>query len=109
MKLPSLSDLDLDAELSEFENEIPKKKPARKARPDDSANPSPTRASPSKPSLPQKRVPTESKVDKIKKEKEREGKPKIPKSQYDSDGNPLLSIPDLNDIDLSREIDRFFD
>lgn len=32
----------------------------------------------------------------------------IPKSQYDSEGNPILSIPDLNDVDLNSEIDKFF-
>lgn len=35
-------------------------------------------------------------------------RPKVPKSQYDEDGNPILTIPDLNDIDLSDEIDKYF-
>lgn len=35
-------------------------------------------------------------------------RPKIPKTQYDSDGKPVLMIPDLDDIGLNAEIDRFF-
>mgnify|MGYP003621574679 FL=1 len=40
-----------------------------------------------------------------KKEKK---KLKIPKSQYDVDGIPILTIPDLNDINLNDEIDKYF-
>jgi hypothetical protein len=40
-----------------------------------------------------------------KKEKK---KLKIPKSQYDEDGIPILTIPDLNDINLNDEIDKYF-
>lgn len=32
----------------------------------------------------------------------------IPKTSYDAEGRPILSIPDLNDKDLSAELDRFF-
>lgn len=34
--------------------------------------------------------------------------PIIPKTQYDSEGNPILAIPDLDDVNLNGEIDRFF-
>ena len=42
---------------------------------------------------------------KIQKEKER---PRMPKSEYDSDGNPVLTVPDLNDINLQGEIEKYF-
>lgn len=32
----------------------------------------------------------------------------IPKTRYDDEGKPVLAIPDLDDIDLNSEIDRFF-
>lgn len=32
----------------------------------------------------------------------------IPKTEYDSEGRPILMIPDLNDSELNDEIDRFF-
>lgn len=35
-------------------------------------------------------------------------RPKIPKSQYDANGNPILLIPDLDDTELNDEIERFF-
>ena len=35
-------------------------------------------------------------------------RPKIPKSQYDESGNPILLIPDLDDTELNDEIERFF-
>lgn len=38
----------------------------------------------------------------------RKKKPKIPKSKYDEEGNPILMIPDLDYIALNSEIDRFF-
>lgn len=41
-------------------------------------------------------------------ENKRNTRPKVPKSQYDEDGNPILTIPDLNDIDLNDEIDKYF-
>ena len=34
--------------------------------------------------------------------------PIIPKTKYDSEGNPVLAIPDLDDVNLNGEIDRFF-
>lgn len=94
MKLPNLSDLDLDDDLSEFIEE-PEKEVKRK----------PKRAKVAKPK----------KATKEKSNKDEEpglkdsGKPKIPKTKYDSEGNPILSIPDLDDIDLTKELDRFFD
>lgn len=42
---------------------------------------------------------------KIQKKKE---KPRMPKSEYDSDGNPILTVPDLNDINLQGEIEKYF-
>lgn len=35
-------------------------------------------------------------------------KPRIPKTEYDSEGNPILMIPDLNDVELKDEIDKYF-
>lgn len=35
-------------------------------------------------------------------------KPKMPKSEYDSDGNPVLTVPNLDDINLFNEIDKYF-
>lgn len=32
----------------------------------------------------------------------------IPKTEYDEDGRPKLMIPDLNDIELNLEIDKYF-
>lgn len=43
-----------------------------------------------------------------KKEKEMPKKSIIPKTEYDDTGKPILAIPDLNDVDLSAEIDKFF-
>lgn len=45
---------------------------------------------------------------KSEKPKAKKEKLKIPKSQYDQDGNPILTIPDLNDIDLNGEINKYF-
>lgn len=41
-------------------------------------------------------------------EEEVNKRPKIPKSQYDANGNPILLIPDLDDTELNDEIERFF-
>ena len=41
-------------------------------------------------------------------EEEVNERPKIPKSQYDANGNPILLIPDLDDTELNDEIERFF-
>lgn len=46
--------------------------------------------------------------EKKKKEKETPKKSIIPKTEYDDTGKPILAIPDLNDVDLSAEIDKFF-
>lgn len=35
-------------------------------------------------------------------------RPKIPKTELDSEGNPILAIPDLNDVELNAEIDKYF-
>jgi hypothetical protein len=51
----------------------------------------------------------------VKKEESRQSKKKkepkelrIPKSRYDEDGNPILTIPDLDDVNLNGEIDKYF-
>ena len=41
-------------------------------------------------------------------EEEVNERPKIPKSQYDDSGKPILLIPDLDDTELNDEIERFF-
>lgn len=35
-------------------------------------------------------------------------RPRIPKSQYDAEGKPLLMIPDINDVALNTEINKYF-
>ena len=49
-----------------------------------------------------------SKIDQDKQKKVKMLRPKIPKSQYDAEGNPILTVPDLNDIELNNEIDKYF-
>lgn len=39
---------------------------------------------------------------------EENDKPKVPKSKYTEDGVPILTIPDLDDVDLFDEIDKYF-
>lgn len=46
--------------------------------------------------------------DNNKKKDKPDKKPRIPKTEYDSEGNPVLSIPDLNDVNLNDEIDKYF-
>lgn len=95
MKLPSLDELDFD--------ESPKKEEVTAKKKEMSTT---------LPSFGEQETPKKKKQ--IKKTEAKQvvekpnGKPKIPKSQYDSDGNPILMIPDLNDVDLTNEIDRFF-
>jgi len=61
------------------------------------------------PQLPDLNKIEEPKKQKTKKQKEKkERKGIIPKSQYDEDGNPILLIPDLNDVDLTDEIEKYF-
>lgn len=110
MKLPSLPDLDidLDSDLEEFTDEDVEyvKKVREKAK----------KASTPKKSLPDKKTQSrkaqkDKEIKRVMEEKEVEDKkkkPRIPKTQYDAEGNPLLAIPDLDDIDLSSELDRFF-
>lgn len=38
----------------------------------------------------------------------KKNKPKIPKSEYDENGDPILMVPDIDDIKLSSEINRYF-
>lgn len=42
------------------------------------------------------------------KPKKKSKRPKMPKSQYDADGNPILTVPDIDHINLNDEIDRYF-
>lgn len=42
------------------------------------------------------------------KETNNKKKPIIPKTEYDAEGNPILMIPDLDDVELNDEIERFF-
>lgn len=93
MKLPSLDELDFE--------ESPKKKET-KLKQKETSNALPSFDTPETP----KREKQTKKKEVI--EKSSSKKPKIPKSQYDADGNPILMIPDLNDVDLINEIDRFF-
>lgn len=100
-RLPSLSDLDLESDLEEYKDESVKKKKV-------------SRVSESSPKVsPTEKAKSVKKTEKTKPAQKTEvkesGKPKIPKSQYDAHGKPELAIPDLNDVDLSKEIDRFFD
>lgn len=53
------------------------------------------------PKLPE--LPSLDELDKLKKQKT-----KIPKSEYDEEGNPILMIPDLDDVNLNSEIEKFF-
>lgn len=41
-------------------------------------------------------------------DKKLKGKPRIPKSQYDNEGNPVLLIPNLDDVNLNSEIEKYF-
>lgn len=86
MKLPDLNDLDFESSLDEFE-ETPSKK-----------------ETPQKP----KAKPKKEVLKKEVKEKEDKKKSIIPKTTYDAEGRPVLAIPDLDDVDLKSEIDRFF-
>ena len=80
MKLPDLDDFDLDFnDVEELQKDVPRKSTSE----------------------PSKSKPTP------KKEKKTE-KPKLPKSQYDENGTPILTVPDIDDIDLRKELDRFF-
>lgn len=99
MELPSLDELNLDDDLTEFmdKSETKEKKAAKKRT--------------SKVKSKSKSKPEN--ADKAKDDNEAEtresGKLKIPKTRYDNEGNPILSIPDLDDVDLTNELDRFFD
>lgn len=59
---------------------------------------------------PKRRSQNNKKQEKVEHSKKESGKRKsiIPKSEYDENGNPILMIPDLNDVDLNKEINRFF-
>lgn len=58
----------------------------------------------------------ENKQDKIKtlsedvneKKKVKKARPRIPKSEYDAEGKPVLMIPDIDDVSLNAEIDKYF-
>lgn len=97
MKLPNLSELDLDSNLDKFKDvEEKKSELPKKAK---------------------RKLPTVSKDETLSKKEsastesvkgEERKRPKLPKSQYDEDGTPILNVPDLDDVNLMGEIDRFF-
>lgn len=95
MKLPNLSELDLDSNLDKFKDVEEKKsefpKNAKRKLPNETLSK-------------KKSASTESVQGKDIKRK----RPKLPKSQYDEDGIPILTVPDLDDVNLVKEIDRFF-
>lgn len=43
---------------------------------------------------------------KTKKVEKKKDNTRIPKTKYDDAGNPILVIPDLNDVDLEGEIEK---
>ena len=103
MSLPNLPELpNLDELEKEFSQPEIKKKtePTRKARPTKPTK----RAGPTKKAEEAKLASNES----AGLENGQKKKPKIPKSKYDEEGNPILMIPDLDYIALNSEIDRFF-
>lgn len=99
MKLPNLSELDLDSNLDEFKDieekrsELPEK--AKRELPTVSKDETPSK---------KESASTES----VKGEERKRKRPKLPKSQYGEDGTPILTVPDLDDVNLMGEIDRFF-
>ena len=36
------------------------------------------------------------------------GRPRIPKSEYDANGKPFLAVPNLDDVNLTNEIEKYF-
>lgn len=49
------------------------------------------------------------KTEKVKpKNKPKKTRPRIPKSEYDENGKPILMAPDIDDIKLTDEIDKYF-
>lgn len=49
------------------------------------------------------------KTEKVKpKNKPKKTRPRIPKSEYDENGNPVLMVPDIDDIKLTDEINKYF-
>ena len=100
MSLPNLPELpNLDELEKEFSQPEIKKQadPTRKAK-------STKRAGPTKKAEEAKLASNES----AGLENGQKKKPKIPKSKYDDEGNPILMIPNLDYIALNSEIDRFF-
>lgn len=105
MKLPNLSELDLDSNLDKFKDvEEKKSELPRKAKRKLSTEPK--KSTPSKDETLSKKAPTS--TESVKGEEIKRERPKLPKSQYDEDGTPILNVPDLDDVNLMGEIDRFF-
>jgi hypothetical protein len=44
-----------------------------------------------------------------KKESKKNDKTHLPKSQYDSSGRPILTIPNLDDLNLNKEMYKYLD
>ena len=106
MSLPNLPELpNLDELEKEFSQPEIKKQaePTRKAKSTKRAGPT-KKAGLTKQAEETKLASNESNGPENGKKK----KPKIPKSKYDDEGNPILMIPNLDYIALNSEIDRFF-
>lgn len=93
MKLPNLSELDLDSNLDKFKDVEEKKSELPKK---------------AKRKLPNEALPKKESASTESMKGEERKRPKLPKSQYDEDGTPILNVPDLDDVNLMGEIDRFF-
>lgn len=60
--------------------------------------------------LTEKEKKVEKKVkNETKKNVEKNERPKLPKSRYGENGVPILTVPDIDAIDLKKELDRFFE
>lgn len=53
------------------------------------------------------KVTPQQKTNKPKKTKSNAIPTRLPKSEYDSDGKPILNIPGIDDIELGDTIERF--
>lgn len=103
MSLPNLPEL---PNLDELEKEFSQPEIKKKAEPTRKAKPT-KRAGPTKKTERAEETKLAS-SESAGLENGQKKKPKIPKSKYDEEGNPILMIPDLDYIALNSEIDRFF-
>lgn len=103
MSLPNLPEL---PNLDELEKEFSQPEIKKKAEPTRKAKPT-KRAGPTKKTGRAEETKFASN-ESAGLENDQKKRPKIPKSKYDEEGNPILMIPDLDYIALNSEIDRFF-